>query len=167
MKVVRSLAIAIVAALAIASAGCYESESPLDATPLVPIDSRVLGAWRCVGPDPSDDAITVTVAASTRRRYLMTWEESGKKPDRYEGYIVALKGTMLFNVREAPSTPESHWFLVHVDFLRSNVALMQVVHEELLKDLNAAAVRSTLERQRTNRALYEKEPLVCIQEDRP
>ena len=144
-----------------AASGCYQSDSPLDASPQSPIDARLIGAWRCVGPDRDDDAITITTAASAKGLYAITWEEPGKKPDRYEGYVVALQGTTVINVRET-STPPSQWSLVHVDFLQPDVALIKVVNETLLEKRSATAVRATLEQQRANPALYEKDPLVCL-----
>ena len=142
--------------------GCYESDFPLDSSPQVQTDARLPGAWRCVGPDPSDDAISITATASASRSYAITWEESGRKPDHYEGYVSSLKDSIVFSIRETPVTAESHWYFVHVVPLQANVAMIQMVHEGLLKGLDRAAVRTTLEQQRENPALYEEEPLVCI-----
>ena len=166
MRAGRAPLLLIVLALASPALGCYQSESPLDATPRSPMDSRLIGAWRCVGPDKSDDAITVTTVASANRMVAVTWEEPGKKPDHYEGYLVGLKGTTVIDLREVPATPTSQWSLVHLDFLQPDIALIKVVNETLLKGLGPAAIRATLEQQRSNAALYEKDPLVCIRAKR-
>ena len=149
-------------AFAGAALGCYESALPLDPTPQVPTDARFLGAWRCVGPGANEEAMSITLAASTKTSYAITWEESGEKPELYEGHVSSLKGSIIFNFRKLPAAPAAHWFFVRVVPLEANVALIQMVHEELLEGLDRGAVKRTLEQQRGNPALYEKEPLVCI-----
>jgi hypothetical protein len=142
--------------------GCYESATPLNGPQQAPLDSRLIGAWRCVGPDTSDDAMTITTARSPNGTYAITWEEPGKKPDHYEGYLAGLKDTMVLNVREVTTSKASQWSLVHVDLLQPDIALIKVVSETLLEGQSPAAVRTTLEQQNANPALYEKVPLVCI-----
>ena len=149
----------IVAGLA---TGCYESEFPLDQAPQVQTDSRLVGAWRCVTPDANDEASTLTVDGSQGRTYAVTLQESGKPPDRYEGYTSSLKAITLMNLRDVAATP-TRWVFIHYAFLQANVLLIQVVHERLLKGVakSPAAVRKTIERERLNPALYEGS-IVCV-----
>src|SRR5262249_37116545 len=106
--------------------------------------------------------ITITTAGSPNGTYAITWEESGKKPDHYDGYLAGLHGTMVLNVREAPATTTSQWSLAHIDLLQPDIALIKVVSETLLKGQSVASVRTTLEQQKANPALYDKYSLVCI-----
>jgi len=142
--------------------GCYESATPLNRPQPAPVDARLVGAWRCVGPDTSDDAITITTEGSPNGTYAITWEESGKKPDHYEGYLAGLQDMTVLNVREAPASTTSQWSLARIDLLQPDIALIKVVSETLLKGQSAASVRMTLEQQKGNPALYEKYSLVCI-----
>jgi hypothetical protein len=149
----------IVAGLA---TGCYESEFPLDPAPQVQTDSRLMGAWRCVTPDANDEASTLTVDGSQGRTYAVTLQESGKPPDRYEGYTSSLKAMTLVNLRNIAATPK-RWVFIHYAFLQPNILLIQVVHERLLKGVakSPAAVRKTIERERLNPELYE-DSIVCV-----
>jgi hypothetical protein len=142
--------------------GCYESEFPLDPTPQIQTDSRLVGAWRCVTPDANDAASTLTVESSQGRTYNVTLQESGKSPDRYEGYNSSLKAITLVNLRDVAAT-QTRWVFVHYEFLQTNVLLVRVVHERLLKGVakSPAAVRKIIERERLNPALYE-DSIVCV-----
>jgi hypothetical protein len=140
---------------------CYESPAPLDSAPPA-LDARLLGPWRCVNPDLTDDAFTIRVAAANRM-YAITWEESGKPPDHYEGFLTPLSGTTLMNLRESPPKPDSQWSLMHLTFFQPTIVMVRVVEDKLLKGLDVATVRKTLERQRDNPQLYQNDyPLVCI-----
>src|SRR5262245_29605983 len=150
-------------AVALVAGACYQSDTPLDPGPPATLDARLLGVWRCVGSDPSDDAITIRVAATpSSRMYAITWEESGKAPDRYEGYLSSLADAMFLNLREVPAKPGAKWSFTRVRLLRPTVAQIQMVHEDLLKGLGSAAVRNAVLQQRNNPKLYEKAPLACI-----
>jgi hypothetical protein len=147
--------------------GCYESEFPLDPVPQVQTDSRVMGSWRCVSPDASDEAITLTVAPSQVPRYAITWQESGRPPDRFEGYASSLMGTTLVNVRDlnerVPPSTANPWRFINYTLLQPNVLYIRVVHERLLKGSaqSREAIRNTIERERLNPALYE-DLIACI-----
>ena len=121
-----------------------------------------MGSWRCVSPDATDEAITLTVGPSQPRSYAITWQESGKPPDRFEGYASSLKGTTLVNVRDLTATTKP-WVFIHYTLLQPNVLFIQVVHERLLKGSvqSREAVRNTIERERLNPALYE-DSIVCM-----
>jgi hypothetical protein len=143
-------------------AGCYESEFALDPAPQLQTDLGLMGSWRCVSPDATDEAITLTVDSSQARRYAITWQESGKPPDRFEGYASSLKGTTLVNVRDLAAITKP-WVFIRYTLLQPNVLFIQVVHERLLKDLvqSRDAVRNTIERERLNPALYE-DSIACM-----
>src|SRR5262245_64593870 len=114
-------------------AGCYESEFALDPAPQLQTDSRLMGSWRCVSPDATDEAITLTVGPLQDRTYAITWQESGKPPDRFEGYASSLQGTTLVNVRDLAATTKP-WGFIQYTLLQPNVLFIQVVQERLLKD---------------------------------
>ncbi len=143
-------------------AGCYESEFPLDPTPQLETDSRLTGSWRCVSDDATDDAITLTVNSSQARTYAITWQESGKRPNRYEGYASSVNGTTLVNIRDLDATTKP-WVFIRYTLLQPNVLFIQVVHERLLEGSvqSRAAIRNTIERERLNPGLYE-DLMVCM-----
>jgi hypothetical protein len=152
----------ILLSMAVLAMGCYESEFPLDPAPQIQTDSRLIGAWRCVTPDASDEAFTLTVDGSGERTYAITWKESGKPRDRFEGYASLLNATTLVNLRDVAATPK-RWYFIHYAFLRTNVLLIRVIHERLLKSVvqSPAVVRTTIEREQLNPALYE-DSSVCV-----
>ena len=143
-------------------AGCYESEFALDPAPQLQTDSRLMGSWRCVSPDATDEAITLTVDPSQARTYAITWQESGKPPSRFEGYTSTLKGTTLVNVRDLTATTKP-WVFIQSTLLQPNILFIRVVHERLLKGSvqSREAIRNTIERERLNPALYE-DSIVCM-----
>jgi hypothetical protein len=155
----RRFALVLLAGLV---AGCYESEFALDPTPQLQTDSRLTGSWRCVDADVSDEAITLTVVSSQARTYAITWQESGKPPDRFEGYASSLKGTTLLNVRDLNATTKP-WLFIRYTLLQPSILFIQVVHERLLAGSvqSREAVRNAVERQRLNPALYE-DSIVCM-----
>jgi len=152
----------ILLSMAVLGIGCYESEFPLDPAPQIQTDSRLMGAWRCVSPDAGDEAFTLTVDGSRDRTYAITWKESGKPPDRFEGYASSLKATTLVNVRDVAAT-QKRWYFIHYVFPRPNVLLIRVIHEGLLKGVvqSPATVRRTIEREQLNPSLYE-DLIVCV-----
>lgn len=159
-RVAAALRGVVIAAVLCASAACYESDTPLDAVPLIDITPTVLGTWRCLPLDGDADepAITLTVRRSSQDRlYDALWQEPGKAPDRYEAYASVLQGTTLLNVRERDERgPTGKWTFLRYTLLRPNVLHLQVVAEAGMATVprTAAAVRAAVERDRNTPAFY-------------
>lgn len=156
----------VAAALALATAGCYESAYPLDPVPLIDLNPAVLGTWRCLPLDgASDDApVTLTVARSSRPRlYDATWQEDGGTPDRYDAYASVLQGTTLMNVRQRDERgPTGTWTFLRHTLLRPNVLHLQVVADQAMAGVasTATAVRAAVERERNTASFY-RDVAVC------
>ena len=150
----------VVAALALGTAGCYESDYPLDPEPLIDLNPAVLGTWRCLPLDaPVDEAAAVlTVTRSSRARlYDATWQEEGSTPDRYEAYASVLQGTTLLNVRERDERGATgKWTFLRYTLLRPNVLHLQVVADSGMRGVasTATAVRAAVERERNSAGFY-------------
>lgn len=154
------------AALALAAAGCYQSDYPLDPEPLIDLNPAVLGVWRCLplDGDAAEAAVTLTVTRSSRARvYDAVWQDDGDTPDRYEAYASVLQGTTLMNVRERDERgPTGKWTFLRHTLLRPNVLHLQVVADSGMTGVasTAAAVRAAVERER-NRAAFYTDVAVC------
>ena len=157
---IRAGRIVMLAVLAAFASGCYESEFPLDADPLIDLNPALLGVWRCLPLDGEADEppVTLTIARSARTRvYDTTWQEPGDAPDRYDAYASVLQGTTLMNVRErSVAGPVGKWMFMRATLLRPNALYLQVVADAAMTGVakTANAVRATVERQRNTGAFY-------------
>ncbi len=150
----------LLAVLVVFASGCYESEFPLDADPLIDLNPALLGVWRCLPLDGDADEVPVslTIARSARARvYDTTWQEPGDAPDRYDAYASVLQGTTIMNVRERTAAGAiGKWIFMRATLLRPNALYLQVVADQAMAGVakNAAAVRATVERERNTGAFY-------------
>ena len=153
----RGVLVVLVAAL---TAGCYESDFPLDSEPLIDLNPAVLGTWRCLPLDGDADEVpvTLTLTRSSRARvYDAVWKEDADPPDRYEAYASVLQGTTLMNVRERDERgPTGKWTFLRVTLMRPNVMHLQVVADKAMAGVanTAAAVRAAVERERSAAGFY-------------
>lgn len=141
------------------TAGCYESEVPLDPAPQVDVDAAILGVWRCLPfeADASEPPATVTVAAGREpRTFSALWEEPGDTPDRYEGFASTAGRVTYLNTRERKADGSlSAWFFLRPTLLRPNALLLQVVDDKAMAGVarTAAALRDALRRRQDDAAL--------------
>jgi hypothetical protein len=153
-----------VALVAVLTAGCYESDFPLDPAPTADVDHGAIGTWRCLLLDADADEVpvTLTVSGGEGRRYQALWQEPGDAPDRYDVYASVLGGGTLLNVRErGDAGPTGSWTFLRYALMRPNVLHLQVVADTAMTgvDKAPAAVRAALERRSTDATLYSD---VCI-----
>ena len=143
-------------------AGCYESAFPLDPAPQLAVDPALVGRWRCITPDQSDDGVTVTVDRSGDRTYAVAVQEAKNTPDRYEGYLSSVNGTTLANLRNLEGGKKP-WTFLHVSVLRPNVLFVQWLDKALFKGVaeTPQAVRAVIARERRNPALLQ-DVCVCV-----
>jgi hypothetical protein len=144
------------------ASGCYQSEFAVDPAPQADADANALGTWRCVGPDKSDDAFTLTVERPNDRRYRVTMQESNKEVEAYEAYVSVVNGTHIVNVKN-PAEKHKPWVFARFTVLQSKALLVELVQERLLKGVAATpvALRTVIERELLNPALFD-DPMVCI-----
>lgn len=147
--------------LAVAAAGCYESDYPLDPEPLIDLNPAVLGTWRClpINGDADEAPVTLTVARSSRARlYDVAWKEADDPADHYDAYASVIQGTTLMNVRERDERgPTGKWSFLRHALLRPNVLHLQVVADTAMAGVanTATAVRAAVERDKNAAAFYQ------------
>src|SRR5262245_54289580 len=140
------------AVVAVLTAGCYESDVPLDPAPTVDVEESWIGTWRClpIEADADEDPATLTIRRGAERRYDISWQETGKAPDRYEAFASTVGGTPFFNVQEVKPTGErGKWVFLRPALLRPAILHVQVVADDALKGVerSPAALRQAIERQ--------------------
>ncbi|MEP7118691.1 MAG: hypothetical protein ABI880_13965 [Acidobacteriota bacterium] len=151
---------ALVVTAAVLSAGCYESDYPLDPEPLIDLNPAVLGVWRCLplDADATEAPATLTVTRASRARvYDALWKDDGDTPDRYEAYASVLQGTTLMNVRERDERGSTgSWTFLRYTLMRPNVLQLQVVADAGMTGVakTATAVRAAVERERNTPSFY-------------
>lgn len=152
---------ALVAALTVSLAGCYESEFPLDPAPLVDVSSPLLGTWRCLPLDGDVDEkpAVLTIARDARARYYdATWLEPGDEPDRYEAFASTVGDLTLMNIRDRrpPGAAPAKWVFGRVTLLQPNVLQVQIADDKALADVERSrpALRAAFERRRTSPSLF-------------
>lgn len=130
-------------------AGCY-SDFPLDASPQLQLDQRLLGMWRCIpmGADETESA-TVTVDADSvqARSYVLNWQETGKDPESYQAFVSSVSGKTVLNVRERGKA-DGQWAFLRYALLRPNLVHLELVNYELFEGAESshAAARAALKR---------------------
>ena len=157
---------ALILAAALGLSGCYDFESPLDATPQLPRDEALLGEWRCLSadPGPSEQAMTLVFSAARDREYVITFTEEGKKPEHLGGYASAVSGGTVLNLRD-PDREDSNepWNLVRYSFLLPNLIRFELVDDDPFGGVQAtpAALRSALERLGAQPGVY-SDLCICL-----
>ena len=137
-----AVAISIVTATSI---GCIEADFALDATPQVAVDPQFIGGWRCITPQKSGDASTVTIKQAGPRDYSMIIQGDDEEPETWEATLSSVSGTVFANVKKADS---KRWNYLRVAMVRPNILHAQIVQDDLFKSTakTAAAVRETIEK---------------------
>jgi hypothetical protein len=147
----RSAALAVSAATLVA--GCY-SQSPLDSSPQVALDTRLLGTWRCVSADPRTPQVaTATFAVgpvARDRAYVLTWQDTADEAESYRAFLSKLGSSTFLNVRPLKEDRYSGWAFLRYSFLRANVVYVEFARDEPFREkastASSAAARATLER---------------------
>ena len=150
-------AVALVALLC--TGGCYESDIPLDPAPQFAVDPALLGTWRCLpfDADAQEQPATVVVESPRDRLYGITWQEEGKKADRYEAYASSVRVPRLLNFHELNKSPDSKaWVFGRYTFLRPQVFQLQIVRDEALEKVEKTrpGLRNAIERLRASQSLF-------------
>jgi hypothetical protein len=128
---------------------CYESPVPLDAAPQADIDPGVVGAWRCLPPEPgpTDEPANLTVTPSRDRVYEAVFTADGEDPDRYEAHASLVKGTRVVNVRDLSATNGKPWAFATYALLRPDVLEIRIADDDAFKGVEPmpAALRKRFE----------------------
>ena len=153
--------VVVLLALSACCSSCF-FESPLDLKAEVPIDTGILGTWRCLGDERADaKPANFVVSRATDYQYTILFQEEGEDTETYEAYASVIRGLTLLNVR-VPSVPKP-WAIARYTLLRPNVVHVQLANDDKLKaaDSTPASLRRALERALGNTDVFE-DYCVCI-----
>jgi hypothetical protein len=116
---------------ALTATACYDSDTPIDATPQTETAPALFGAWRCLplGGKVTDKPATMTIAHLGQRAYSVVFDD-----DRYEGYTSAVKRKTIANLKIVGSGEAKPWSLVRYEFLRRDVLQLQVLRDKALPE---------------------------------
>jgi hypothetical protein len=147
---------------------CYEFDFPLDPTPQVKLDTRLLGAWRCLGTQSDLDEAPGVLRIARRTDTLSTWSieslasDGSKERSEYEVHASTIKGGSLLNLRDVGEKTDGKWSFVKYSFLLPDVVRIQVVNDEPFKKIkDANTLREQIEKRRNDPAIY-VDFMVCV-----
>lgn len=142
----RTLLRTVIGLAATAFAACYESPVPLDPTPQADLDQGVIGAWRCLPPEPgpTDEPANLTVTRGRDRVYDVVFDADD---DRYEAYASVVKGRHVVNVRDLSDTKGRPWVFMQYALLRPDILEIRIADDDALEGVEATpgALRKHME----------------------
>jgi hypothetical protein len=161
----RALSAFLGVSLAVSSQGCF-FDSPLDAHPSVPIDSEILGTWRClaIGEGPDSHPANFVVKASDAYRYTILFQETPDSSEQYEAYASRVGDESILNVHvPGDSAFTKPWALARYSLLRPDVLEVQVVDETKLEgaDQSPETLRHAFQRLQRDPYIFQ-DYCVCV-----
>ena len=150
------------------SPSCYDFEFPLDPKPQLPVDARLLGAWRCLGQqsDLDDPPAVLRIALSTDTVARWSFESPSNdgtlEKSEYDVHASSVPGGALLNAVELGQKSNGRWNLVRYSFLLPSVLRVQLVKDEPFgKAKDAASLRKEVEKRKDDPAIY-SDFLICV-----
>lgn len=148
---------------------CYDFDFPLDATPEVRVDERLLGTWRCLPADEDADVLPLTLRVEKKTGTTMVWatesvESDGKKETgAYEAFGSTLSPGTFLNLREVDEKTSANWTFLRYSFLLPHVMRVELVKDEPFEKIEKSqkATRKAIEKRRNDPAIY-SEFCVCL-----
>lgn len=170
MKTIR--AVLTVACLSLPA--CYDFDFPLDPKPVVPVDPRLVGTWRCLGAQGDSDDAPGLLRVARRSETLARWSFESRsadgtpEKDEYEVYGSTVPGGNLLNAQELGEKASGKWSFVRYSFLLPTVLRVQAIDDEPLAKVKGAAVslRREIEKRRDDPAIY-TDFLICVRAKEP
>jgi hypothetical protein len=163
----RARALPIVACLSLPA--CYDFDFPLDPKPVVPVDARLVGAWRCLGAQADSDDAPGILAIARRSDATARWTFESRAADgtaeksEYDVHASTVPGGNLLNALELGDKASGKWSFVRYSFLLPSVLRVQLVNDEPLARVKGAAdsLRLEIEKRRDDPAIY-TDFLICV-----
>jgi len=147
---------------------CYDFDFPLDPKPQVPVDGRLVGAWRCLGVQAAldDDPGVLRIARRTEQVSRWTFESTATNgsPEKseYDVHASEVFGGALLNALELGDKANGKWNLVRYSFLLPDVLRIELVNDEPFETVkDAKALRSEIEKRRDDPAIY-ADFMICV-----
>jgi hypothetical protein len=141
--------------------GCYESDFPLGPSAAGTIDPGLLGAWRCVQGDPSQNkSFLITAVRFDDKQYYIGVTMEGEKPIHYRAYSSSVRNTTLLNVQELKpkiEPPAQKWFFVRYSLLKQSILQVEIVKDKPFKGIDSSpeAVRKVIDKMVERPELYQ------------
>lgn len=130
--------------------GCYNFAAPIDPTPTIALDPKLLGSWRCLNGDTKQDEPPATLMFTRARDnvYAARLDVPKEKPGLYEAFASRVKDQEFLSVRDLGDQAKFPWYVVHYEFLKPNVLDLQLLDEDKVTEAerSAASLRPVLER---------------------
>ena len=150
------------------------SESPIDSSPPLDLDGKLLGTWRCLPPGGRADVAPWSLAIwqARERVYGVRVETKDRPSGALEAHASLVKGQPLLNVNvhelEQQPACQAPWVFARYAFLAPDVLRLRYAKEEVFKGVEPApaALRRALERVDDDPASYEEGPL-CVRTAAP
>jgi len=147
---------------------CYDFDFPLDPKPQVPVDARLVGAWRCLGTQATLDDPPGVLRIDRRSDLISRWTfespsaNGAAEKGEYEVHASTVPGGALLNAVELGEKANGKWNFVRYSFLLPDVLRIQLVNDEPFeKAKDAKALRSQIEKRRNDPAIY-TDFLICV-----
>jgi len=163
----KKLGVALVVAC-LSLPACYDFDFPLDPKPLVPVDARLVGAWRCLGSEAAlDDApgvLRIARRTDTTSRWMFESLSADGAPEKseYEVHGSTVPGGALLNALDLGAKADGKWNFVRYSFLLPNVLRIQLVNDEPFAEVkDAATLRREVEKRRDDPAIY-ADFMICV-----
>ena len=156
----------LLAVAAVVLCSCYESEFVLGPVSEGTIDLRLVGSWRCVSAEESENKpILITVRPFDEKQYYVGLASEGEEAFHYRAYSTSVNGTTLHNVQALgphKNPAERTWIFVRASLLKPDVLQLEIVRDGPFKGIEPAArtVREIVERLHQSPELYQ-EYCVC------
>jgi hypothetical protein len=147
---------------------CYDFDFPLDPKPQVPVDGRLIGAWRCLGvqADLDDDPGVLRIARRTelvsRWSFESTSANGAPEKSEYDVHGSTVPGGALLNALDLGEKANGKWNFVRYSFLLPDVLRIQLVNDEPFEKIkDAKSLRSEIEKRRDDPAIY-SDFMICV-----
>jgi hypothetical protein len=145
------------------------ADFPIDTTPQIDVDAKLLGTWRCLPPGGRTDIEpwSFVVSQVRDRVYGIRVETKDQTPRMLEAHASLLNARPLLNVNlhelEQQAECAAPWAYVRYAFLAPDVLRLQYVKEDVFRNAEhaPAAFRRLLERVDEDPASYKEGPL-CV-----
>jgi hypothetical protein len=147
---------------------CYDFDFPLDPKAQVPVDARLVGAWRCLGSQASLDDDPGVLRIARRTDLTSRWSFESPSADgtteksEYDVHASTVPGGALLNALDLGAKANGKWNFVRYSFLLPDVLRIQLVNDEpFARVKDAKALRDEVEKRRDDPAIY-TDFMICV-----
>jgi hypothetical protein len=146
----------LLVAMIVATASCYDSDSPLGPPEGGEIDSGLVGEWQCRPADPKvEGKATLSIRAFDERQYYVEWRD-GEDLSRYRAYSTQVGDVVLVNLEDLSAKLSSpDWVFVRYGLKEKGRLALSIVREDALAGLDGKSARDTIRKRVKDEALYQ------------